>query len=314
LWTGFSPAAELHVRPAEADNRASFWTINIFGGRQQKNDNMLCKRPCCLRPALGKFSYCSDKCETAHLRHAYFIQNVEQIFDPFMLEMIDPRYPSQNVLLIAFYFADKEELWDHHFASSFLGNFFPLEEELCIPIAGYWRKFQTAEAAFQALKFGHQSHIVEEFEILTSGHDAFELKKKHGSSEERGFDGRGSNWLAMWEVLLQKFKNTKMQNLLLKTGDAFLLEHNPRKLTGRNRKGRDVVWSDDWDGEGRNWLGALLMLLRDYLRKQRGEPPLWEDYLAQIFNMRTGEYHHGQEQIWQAIVRMASQAIREIFS
>ena len=63
----------------------------------------------------------------------------------------------------------------------------------------------------------------------------------------------------MWAVLEAKFcRGSEMATALLRTRDAFLLEHN-------SIQGRDNVWSDNADGEGTNWLGMQLMLLRDNL-------------------------------------------------
>jgi hypothetical protein len=46
--------------------------------------------------------------------------------------------------------------------------------------------------------------------------------------------------------------------MLVSTGDAFLLEHN-------SVHGRDATWSDNAVGDGENWLGMALMVVRDRL-------------------------------------------------
>ena len=62
----------------------------------------------------------------------------------------------------------------------------------------------------------------------------------------------------MREALQAKFgRNPALRSLLLKTGDAELIEHT------RN----DSYWADGGDGSGKNRLGQLLMELRAELRK-----------------------------------------------
>jgi predicted NAD-dependent protein-ADP-ribosyltransferase YbiA (DUF1768 family) len=65
----------------------------------------------------------------------------------------------------------------------------------------------------------------------------------------------------MLDCLRAKFeKLTAMKEALLEKGDLYLVEHN---AVG----GRDLVWSDNSDGSGTNWLGFQCMLIRDELRK-----------------------------------------------
>ena len=159
--------------------------------------------------------------------------------------------------LVAFYFPGHLEPWDSHCGASFLGNFYPS----AVHLGGH--TFQTAEAAFQALKFwGH----VREFEKCATGNDAFLLKdelEKVGQADHK-YHGLGNNWNAMLAVLHEKFKpGTSRATALLQTGTAFLLEHN-------SVVGRDEYWSDDGMGTGRNWLGLQLMILREELSGARG--------------------------------------------
>lgn len=118
--------------------------------------------------------------------------------------------------------------------------------------------FENAEAAFQALKFKDNAH---EFEKL-DGAAAFKLKRSLAGREDWTYGGFGNNWLGMWHVLHKKFEpGSDLALKLLKTGDAFLLEHN-------EKHGRDKVWSDNLDGSGQNWLGLQLMLIRDELQER----------------------------------------------
>merc|ERR1712190_668593 len=117
------------------------------------------------------------------------------------------------------------------------------------------RRFRNAEAAFQALKYWSCAELFGS----VSGEDAVSLKTQLGAPDV-SYAGFANNWNAMWHVLRAKFqKNTRLAQALEKTEDAFLLEHN-------ECPGRDNTWSDDYTGEGQNWLGLQLMLLRDELR------------------------------------------------
>jgi len=83
----------------------------------------------------------------------------------------------------------------------------------------------------------------------------------------------------MWAVLNAKFRpKMPCAEALLKTGGAFLLKHDPIE-------GRDKVWSDNGDGEGVNWLGIQLLLIRDQLS---GESR-WTDYIKNLINIDVGD-------------------------
>ena len=61
----------------------------------------------------------------------------------------------------------------------------------------------------------------------------------------------------MGEALRAKFtQHPGLRAALLATGDARLVEHT----------GNDRFWGDGGDGRGQNWLGKLLMELRETLR------------------------------------------------
>lgn len=71
----------------------------------------------------------------------------------------------------------------------------------------------------------------------------------------------GRNLTAMREILSQKFKqNPYLGELLLATGNAYLVEHIPH-----DRHPPDAFWGDGHDGKGKNMLGKLLMELRGKL-------------------------------------------------
>jgi len=226
---------------------------------------------------------------------------------PEAMTFIDPRPGrSGSVGLIGFYFPGKMEDWDRVCGASFLGNFYDMSPN-CIEVTAKTATgrskthcFRNAEAAFQALKFWDRA---EEFEQKT-GQEAFQLKQQIGAEGPPDFTygGIGNNWQGMLTVLHQKFnpkKNRLFTSALQSTGDAFLLEHN-------SVRGRDNVWSDNNDGEGKNWLGVMLMLLRDELTGKTG----WTDYVYSFMDPPTGApLNPEREQQWQDTVRSARQSL-----
>lgn len=65
----------------------------------------------------------------------------------------------------------------------------------------------------------------------------------------------------MRKAVLAKFtQHDDLQELLLSTGDAKLVEHTTN----------DSYWGDGSDGSGKNMLGRILMEVREQLRLQLG--------------------------------------------
>lgn len=178
-------------------------------------------------------------------------------------EMTGEKMMCKEKPVIAFYYNGKPTPADIFYGSSFLGNFYPCELTI------FGRKFRNAEAAFQALKWW-DSHA-KEFQKL-DGTSAFELKKQLDKlrkleknnpkylATDWTYKNNGNNKDGMYVVLCAKFTpESKIARKLLDTGDAILVEHNPRR-------GRDCIWSNNNDGSGSNFLGLMLMIIRDELR------------------------------------------------
>lgn len=198
--------------------------------------------------------------------------------------------------VVGFFYPDREEEWDTICQAGFCGNFWPVPEGIEIEVPSYpgqRHRFTNAEAAFQATKFWPMVH---EFEGKT-GSEAFQTKKQHEASQDRTYGGFGSNWKAMLACLRAKFfPGGSCAELLKATGDTLLLEHNAVP-------GRDLVWSDNCDGEGTNWLGLQLMLVRDELTGQR----LWTPYIESLVDLENGRPRSSQARAaWQGVVRKAS--------
>jgi len=206
----------------------------------------------------------------------------------------------QSVGVVAFHHDGEEEAWDVLCGAGFLGNAYdlsPARLELEAPCdCGVTRSFRNAEAAFHALKFWF---LAEAFAGLSGQAAIRKLDRLHGH-EDLTYGGYGTGWNAMWAVLNAKFgPGMPWAEALLKTGDAFLLKHD-------SIEGRDKVWSDNSDGEGANWLGVQLMLIRDQLSGNAR----WTDYIKGVFITESGGARTPAKAAqWQDTVRRARVAL-----
>ena len=138
--------------------------------------------------------------------------------------------------------------------TAFLGNFHPCSIQL------WGMQFQCAEAAFQAAKFSPDRAIMARFQTL-DGEAAFKLGRQLSQNwtPQQTNNWRNRNLAVMREVVKAKFtQNADLKELLLATGNAYLVEHVPVKH-------RDAFWGDDSDGTGYNWLGQTSMAVRGSL-------------------------------------------------
>ena len=112
--------------------------------------------------------------------------------------------------------------------------------------------YYTVEAAWHAVKWPDYEN---EFEMQRTGQAAYD-KKKELEKQKVPFRYPANYATVMLELLTLKFtQNENMKQLLLATGDAILIEYNECKS--------GLLWSNG-SGTGRNLLGTLLMILRDY--------------------------------------------------
>lgn len=146
------------------------------------------------------------------------------------------------------YFADHDGfIWfddDDNKYTFFLSNFYPKSIKI-------WNmKFSCSEAAFQAAKFLNKPELAVRFTHL-DGQEAWKLAQNHSHQQRADWYQVREN--IMLEVLRAKFEQQReLKELLLATGDAYLVENNSR----------DVFWADGGDGKGKNRLGHLLMQIR----------------------------------------------------
>lgn len=200
--------------------------------------------------------------------------------------------------VVAFYYPGVNSACDNLCRAPFLGNFWSLLPET-LSLDGH--NFTNAEAAFQALK--HWDHVTE-FESAT-GEQAFQLKRQYYKFADRSYHGFGSNWAGMLAVLRAKFKSPgNFATQLLATGDSFLLEHN-------DREGRDKTWSNNKIGDGSNWLGMQLMLIRDELRPVPFDRA-WTRFLINNcgLDLGSGDMGPAGAGLWMEAVRQATRALR----
>jgi hypothetical protein len=210
----------------------------------------------------------------------------------------DPRRPGQKTGVLGFYYPGHEEPCDKLCGGGFMGNFWELGKgQLRITAPDYASAvtFSNTEAAYQALKFWP---LADRFAPL-SGHGAFQLKRQLAGQEDYSCGGYGNTWSAMMAVLRVKFSIATMADALLRTEDAFLLEHN-------SIEGRDKVWSDNCKGDGTNWLGLQLMLIRDQLSGKND----WTQYISKHIDLSTGSPRsESSRKEWQCTVERACQAV-----
>lgn len=221
------------------------------------------------------------------------------------LKCEDPRSTLGRLVgVVAFQHQNKPEPWDDLCGAGFLSNHFPQGSsflQIASPLEpGRRQKFANAEAAFQALHFWP---LANEFSTL-SGIEAEQKRRQFRGREDPNFAGFLNEWRAMQNVLGEKFKaKSQFAMALVKTGDAYLLYHDSN--------GTENTWSNGGNGQGRNWLGLQLMLLRD---KLSGQAPSWTGYIESLFDLASGRpLNNGQFEKWQESVRRATKAVTDKF-
>lgn len=219
---------------------------------------------------------------------------------PNAITFSDPRTASASVGVIAFYMPGYEEEWDKLCGGGFMGNFWEIDVDgLKVTANDVTKTFTNSEAAFQTLKFWNKA---DDFRTLT-GNEAFQMKKEHHGFEDFTYAGFGSNWSGMLAVLKGKFVDIdKYKDALMQTEDAYLLEHN-------SVEGRDQIWSNNSKGDGLNWLGLQLMLLRDEIKGTKK----WTDWITgecgiSLENGAPATQEQGMK--WQAFVQSATDAVK----
>jgi ribA/ribD-fused uncharacterized protein len=109
-------------------------------------------------------------------------------------------------------------------------------------------QFRTVEHAYQASKFTDQERRIQIQHLLTPGE-----AKAVGKTTKPSPAWEARKIHTMHELLVQKFHQQPFHSKLLATGS--------RKIIEGNTWG-DTFWGV-YKGEGKNWLGVLIMCIRD---------------------------------------------------
>lgn len=134
----------------------------------------------------------------------------------------------------------------------FLSNF----HEQTVVLDGV--EYPTNEHAFQAAKTLNP----EEREIIRLAPKPADAKNLGGPKSKGGIVTLREDWELvkigiMYDLNLQKFSKSPLKERLLSTDDAYLEETNTWK---------DIFWGV-CNGVGQNWLGKILMQVREALRQ-----------------------------------------------
>ena len=132
-------------------------------------------------------------------------------------------------------------------------NFFPA------PIFLDGKQWPTTEHYFQAQKF-IGTPFTEVIRHFQRPREAFDYSRNHAVSRWRRKDWESVKINIMRKALLAKFtQHADLREMLLSTGDKYLIEHSPY----------DSFWGNGGDDSGENRLGLLLMEVRSELEKGR---------------------------------------------
>lgn len=176
------------------------------------------------------------------------------------------------------------------FGAGFMANLFSTKFDFQNVIWDY------AEAPFQALKndpsVWHLFHNKRCSKVLhLSRHPRFNKNKYVNQS------------MIMYQILLSKFTDPKLK-FALQSSIGFLLAHNPKH-------GKDITWSDNYDGSGQNLLGLVLMFIRAEL--QGDENTLC--WLHSVWDFNTDRSHYGlASQDWQYLVNCHASFVTDIIN
>jgi len=116
----------------------------------------------------------------------------------------------------------------------------------------------STEHYFQAMKFRYtdEKHMDA---ILNSPTPKIAAAMGRDRSHPLRETWESEKYSVMWTAVHEKFNNyPELKRLLLETGDTEIVEHTSN----------DKIWADGGDGTGQNWLGKILMDIRDKFKKE----------------------------------------------
>jgi len=256
--------------------------------------------------------------------------------NPDMIIFKDPRCADEDeqaVAIIAFcHEGPSNQALDNFCGGRFLSNAFDVGGlggmSFCVPRApDDVKEFRNAEAAYRAVRFWTEAeHFREE-----SAEKALLLQRRLAAlcGDVQGYAGFDGPWQAMLAVLKGKFaQGSDLASALLLTEDTFLLAcaPGPEEQDADGQK-ETYIWSDGGSGQGSNWLGLQLMLVRESLRLsssragssgggESSSPPSlassssWTSFLNGLFDLETGNARNLAAALqWQDCVWSANRAV-----
>lgn len=207
----------------------------------------------------------------------------------------DPRFRQQKLGIIAFSRLDPDLCpLSQLCRAQVLSNAFDLGRAglvLAAPCSRSSSRFRNAEAAYQATWNWPLSGLFQELGPVA----AIRKVQRFGTYRDQTRGGFVNSWRAMRAVLEAKFApNSAVAAVLLKSGDAFLLD------TG------EALQSDPpLEDMPENWIGLLLMIVRDKLSKSTA----WTEYIQNVCDLENGKGSKASL-TWQADVQAAKAAIQ----
>eukprot|EP00026_Physarum_polycephalum_P020054 Phypoly_transcript_22398.p1 GENE.Phypoly_transcript_22398~~Phypoly_transcript_22398.p1 ORF type:complete len:202 (+),score=32.48 Phypoly_transcript_22398:2-607(+) len=119
------------------------------------------------------------------------------------------------------------------------------------------KPWRSAEHWYQAQKYTGTEHV-ERIRNLKRAQEAFDEGQLDLKGKRSYADWEKNKRDIMYKVVKAKFSQRLVfRRILLETGDRPIFEHC-----------EDKVWGDGKDGTGKNYLGKILMRVRDELRKE----------------------------------------------
>jgi ribA/ribD-fused uncharacterized protein len=124
------------------------------------------------------------------------------------------------------------------------------------PIALDGERWPTTEHYFQAQKFEDEAY---QQKIRKANSPMLAARLGRDRKQKLRRDWESVKVAVMRKAVREKFtQHEELQQLLLATGDAKLVEHTEN----------DDYWGDGGDGSGKNMLGRILMEVRESLRDE----------------------------------------------
>jgi len=141
---------------------------------------------------------------------------------------------------------------------SFRDEFFFLSNMFPAPLVYSGEEFKTSEHAYQASKFP-AGEFRDRVKFANTPKSAKWLARR--STRLADFNTR--RYQVMLDIIRSKFSSPEMAELLIATGDRKILEGNTwsDRLWG-------CVQANDGTWRGKNWLGEILMTVREELRQR----------------------------------------------